>query len=82
MNNMGKAKITIDVRNMPNMADRPKKVSAELDKIETGEYAEITADDERMLKLAPQMIEAIEKADFIKSWEGDDGFYHTLIKKK
>ncbi len=79
---MGKAKITIDVRNMPNMADRPKKVSAELDKIETGEYAEITADDERMLKLAPQMIEAIEKADFIKSWEGDDGFYHTLIKKK
>ena len=79
---MGKPKIIIDVRNMPNVADRPKKVARELDKIESGEYAEIIADDERMLKLAPQMIKSIGKADFIKSWMGDDKFYHSLIKKK
>jgi len=79
---MEEAKIEIDVRNMPNVADRPKKVSSELDKIESGEYAEIVADDERMLKLAPQMIKSIGKADFIKSWKGNDGFYHVLIKKK
>jgi len=79
---MEETKITIDVRNMPNIADRPKKVSAELDKIETGEYAEIVADDEKMLKLAPQMIKSIEKADFIKSWKGNDGFYYTLIRKR
>lgn len=74
--------IMIDVRNMPKVADRPKKVSKELDKIESGEYAEIIADDEKMLKLAPQMIKGIGKADFINAWEGDDGFYHTLIKKE
>ena len=79
---MEEPKIAIDVRNMPNVADRPKKVSRELDKIESGEYADIVADDERMLKLAPQMIKGIGKADFVKSWKGDDGFYHTLIKKK
>ncbi|MCD6580068.1 hypothetical protein J7L48_11400 [bacterium] len=79
---MEEAKIIIDVRNMPNVADRPKKVSRDLDKIESGEYAEIVADDERMLQLAPQMIKGIGKADFVKSWKGDDGFYHTLIKKK
>ena len=79
---MEKAKIIIDVRNMPNVADRPKKVSKELDKIDSGEYAEIVADDERMLQLAPKMIESIGKADFVKSWEGEDGFYHTLIMKK
>ena len=79
---MEEAKIKIDVRNMPNVADRPKKVSRELDKIESGEYAEIVADDERMLQLAPQVIKGIGKADFVKSWKGDDGFYHTLIKKK
>jgi len=72
----------IDVRNMPKVADRPKRVSRELDNIESGEYAEIIADDERMLKLAPKMIESIEKADFVRSWKGDDGFYYTLIKKK
>lgn len=53
---MEEAKIIIDVRNMPSIAGRPKKVSEEVDKIEQGEYAEIIADDERMLKLAPQMI--------------------------
>ena len=79
---MEDAKITIDVRNMPNVSDRPKKVSKELDKIGSGEYAEIVADDERMLKLAPKMIESIEKAEFVRSWKGDDNFYHTLIKKK
>jgi len=67
---------------MPKVADRPKRVSGELDKIESGEYAEIIADDEKMLKLAPKMIESIGKADFVRTWKGDDGFYHTLIKKK
>ena len=67
---------------MPNVADRPRKVSTELDNIEPGDYAEIVADDERMLQLAPKMIEGIGKADFIKSWKGNDGFYHSLIKKK
>ncbi|MCD6570341.1 MAG: hypothetical protein J7L53_06530 [Deltaproteobacteria bacterium] len=79
---MEEPKIRIDVRNMPKVADRPKKVSRELDAIESGEYAEIIADDERMLKLAPKVIESIGKADFVRSWKGDDGFYYTLIKKK
>ncbi len=79
---MEKPKITIDVRNMPDIADRSKKVSKELDKIETGEYAEIIADDERMLKLAPQMINSIGKAKFIKSWKEDDGYFHTLVEKE
>jgi hypothetical protein len=35
----------------------------------------------KMLELAPRMIKSIGKADFIKSWEGEDGFYYTLIKK-
>jgi TusA-related sulfurtransferase len=79
---MEKPKIIIDVRNMPNVAERPKKGSRELDKIESGEYAEIIADDERMLKLAPQMMKSIGKADFIKSWKGNDEFYHTLVRKR
>jgi len=79
---MEEPRIMIDVRNMPKVADRPKKVSRELDKIESGEYAEIISDDEKMLKLAPKMIESIGKADFVRTWKGDDGFYHTLIKKK
>ncbi len=79
---MEKPKITIDVRNMPDIADRSKKVSKELDKIESGEYAEIIADDERMLKLAPQMINSIGKAKFIKSWKEDDGYFHTLVEKE
>ena len=77
-----KPKIVIDVRNMPNISERPKKVSRELDKIDSSEYAEIVADDEKMLKLAPQMIRSIGKADVVESWKGDDGFYHTLIRKK
>jgi len=64
---MEKPKIMINVRNMLNVADRPKKVSAKLDKIKSGEYAEIISDDEKMLKLAPQMVKSIGKADFVKS---------------
>ena len=64
---MENPRIKIDVRDIPNVADRPKKVSEELDKIESGEYAEIIADDERMLKLAPQMMKGIRKAEFIRS---------------
>ncbi len=79
---MEEPKIKIDVRNMPNVADRPKKVSEELDKIESREYAEVISDDERMLELAPKMVAAIGKAEFIRSWKGEDGFYHTLIRKK
>ena len=79
---MKEEKIIIDVRGMANVAERPKKVSKELDRIETGEYAEIVADDERMLKLAPQMIKSIRKGEVLKSWKGDDGFYHTLVRKK
>jgi len=79
---MEEPRIMIDVRNMPKVADRPKRVSRELDNIESGEYAEIIADDEKMLKLAPKMIESIGKADFVRTWKEDDGFYHTLIKKK
>ena len=79
---MEEAKIKIDVRNILNVADRSKKVSRDIDKIESGEHAEIIADDEKMLQLAPQMIKGIGKADFIRSWKGDDGFYHTLIKKR
>jgi len=66
---------------MPNVADRRKKVSAELDKLKSKEYGEIVSDDEKMLKLAPNMIKSIGKADFIKSWKGADDFYHTIIKK-
>ena len=79
---MEEPKIKIDIRNMPNTTERLKKVSKELDKIEAGEYAKIVADDERMLKLAPKMIGSIGKADFIKSWKEEDGFYHTLVKRK
>ena len=50
---MEKPKIMIDVRNMLNVADRPKKVSVETDKIKVRELAEIISDDEKILKLAP-----------------------------
>jgi TusA-related sulfurtransferase len=79
---MKKPKLKIDVRNMSNVKDRPKKVSEELDKITSGEYAEIIADDERMLKLAPNIVASIGKAEFIKSWKQENGFFYTLIKKK
>lgn len=78
---MEEAKIRIDVRGM-NPQDRIKKVSSKLDEIKSGEYAEILSDDKRMLELAPQMIKAIGKADFVRSWRGDDGLYHTLVRKK
>jgi len=78
---MEEVKMKIDVRNM-SPADRLKKVSAELDKIESGEYAEIVADDERMLEFAPKLIASIGKAEFVKSWKGEDGFYYTLVRKR
>lgn len=78
---MGEAKIIIDVRGM-NPQDRVKKVSSELDKIGSGEYMEILSDDERMLELAPQVVKAVGKADFVRSWKGEDGLYHTLVRKK
>ncbi len=67
---------------MPNVADRPKKVASGLENIESGDYAEIISDDERMLKLAPKMIDRIGKADLVRSWKGDGGFYHVLVRKK
>ena len=79
---MEKTKIIVDVRNVPNVADRPEKVSKEFDKIISGEHLEIIADDERMLHIAPIMTASITGAKFINSWKGDDGFYHTLIMKE
>ncbi len=67
---------------MEKISKRSPKVSRELDKIEKGDYAEIIADDERMLELAPKMIESIGKAKFIKSWKGDDGYFYTLVEKE
>jgi len=71
----------IDVRRMEKIPERLKKVSGELDGIEQGDYAEIVADDERMLNRAPQMIKSISKAKFIKLWKTDDGYFHTLVEK-
>ncbi len=73
--------IVIDVRGI-TPAERLKKVSAELDSVEVGELAEIVADDERMLKLAPMMVKSIGKAKFVKSWADKDGFYHTLVRRE
>ena len=73
--------IKIDVRSMAKISERSPKVSMELDKIAKGDYAEIVSDDERMLKLAPKMIESIGKAKFIKSWKGDGGYFYTLVEK-
>ena len=53
MKNIKQPRIKIDVRGMEKVSERPKKVSRELDEIEKGDYAEILADDERMLNLAP-----------------------------
>jgi len=74
--------IKIDIRSMEKVSERPKKVSRELDRLEKGDYAEIVADDERMVDLAPKMIKSIGKAKFIKSWKGDDGYFHTLVEKE
>lgn len=79
---MEEPSVVIDVKGVEKPPERIKKVSVGLDKISSGELAEIIADDERMPQLAPKMIESIEKAEFIKTWKGDDGFYHTLVKKK
>ena len=79
---MKEPSIIIDVRGMEKVSDRPKKVSRELGSIEKGDYADIVADDERMLGLAPKMIKSIGKARFIKSWKGDDGYFHTLVEKE
>jgi len=78
---MKEPSIRIDIRGMERVADRPKKVSQGLDGIEEGDYAEIVADDERMLDLAPKIIKSIGKAKFIKSWRGGDGYFHTLVEK-
>ncbi len=78
---MNNPKIIIDVRGMPDMAKRPKKVSKELDTIKSGDNAEIIADDEKMLELAPKMIKSIGKANLLKTWKGEDGFYHSLVQK-
>jgi len=78
---MKEPSIKIDVRGMEKVSERPRKVSTELDKIEKGDYAEIVADDERMLDLAPKMMKSISKAKFIKSWKGDDGYFYTLVEK-
>ena len=80
--NMKERSMKIDIRGIEKRAQRVKKVSGELDKIEGGDYADIVADDERMLGLAPKIINSIGKAKFIKSWEGDDGYFHTLVEKK
>ncbi len=77
---MVEPKIQIDVKEM-EVSERPKKVSRELDKIEKGDQAEIVADDERLPKLAENMLKSIGKSKLIKTWEGDDGYYHALTEK-
>jgi len=78
---MKKPSIKIDVRRMEKIPERLKKISRELDGIGQADYAEIISDDERMLDRAPQMIKSISKAKFIKSWQADDGYFHTLVEK-
>lgn len=78
---MKEPSIKIDVRGIEKPSERIKKVSGGLDKIERGDYAEILADDERMLKLSPKIIKSIGKSKFIKVWKGDDGYFHTLTEK-
>lgn len=48
---MEKLKIKIDVRNMPNVAERLREASAKLDKIEPKEHAQIASDDEKKFAL-------------------------------
>jgi hypothetical protein len=79
---MEESRIKIDVTNIPNVRDRLEKVSGELDKTESGEYAEKIAGDERMVKPAPKIVASIGKAEFIRPWKGENGFYHTTIRKK
>lgn len=70
--------IKIDVRGVEKPPERIKKVPDGLGKIEKGDQAEIIADDPRMLKLAPKIMEQIDNGKFIKSWKGDDGYFHTV----
>ena len=78
---MEKAKLIIDTRGL-QVSDRPKKVSMELEKIAPGELAQIIADDPHLPEMAPKMILAIGKAELIRTWQGEDGFYYALVKKK
>ena len=70
----------IDVRGISEK-ERVKRVSQKLEPLEIGALAEILADDERMLKLAPKVVNAIGKAELIRSWKGEDGYYHTLVRR-
>ena len=70
----------IDVRGISEKG-RVKKVSQEIEPLEIGALAEILADDERMLNLAPKVVSAIGKAELVLSWKGEDGYYHTLVRR-
>lgn len=59
---MADPKMIIDVKQMKGMSEGPKKVAEDLNCKKPGEYAEIVADDERMLELALKMIKGIGKA--------------------
>ena len=74
--------IKINVRRSEQVKERLDRVSRSLDAIGKGEYAEIISDDEKMLNLAPRMISSIGKAKFIRTWCGDDGYFHTLVEKE
>ena len=80
MEPMEGAKLTIDTRGLPVPA-RPKKVAQELEKVGPGALAEIVADDPRLPEMAPKMIAAIGKAELIRTWKGEDGFYHVLVRR-
>ena len=77
---MEETKLTIDTRGLP-VPERPKKVSQELEKVSPGELAEIVAADPRLPQMAPKMIAAIGKAELIRTWQGEDGFYYALVKR-
>lgn len=70
----------IDVRKMSH-SERTNKVSEFLDGVISGDKAEILADDEEMLKTAPDLVKSTNKAEFIETWKGNDQYFHTLIKK-
>jgi len=80
MEPMEGVKLTIDTRGLL-VPKRPKKVSQELEKAGPGELAEIVADDPRLPEMAPKMIAAIGKAELIRTWQGEDGFYYALVKR-
>ncbi len=82
LENLPTATIKITVSKAEKVSERLNRVSMRLDEVGKGDYAEIVSDDEIMLKAAPKMIKSIGKAAFIKSWIGDDGYFHTLVEKK